>query len=105
MASRAEPSGTLKVTAPPPIWLNILAPAIPRFRERYPKLAIDLRLGDQFVDIVAQGIDVAIWVSTVLFLLTLAGLLTTLKSCYGYGYLNRIQSSRRLERELNATLS
>lgn len=60
VASRAEPSGILKVTAPPPIGLNILAPAIPRFRERYPKLAIDLRLGDQFVDMVAQGIDVAV---------------------------------------------
>ncbi|TKD46887.1 LysR family transcriptional regulator [Azotobacter chroococcum] len=60
MATRAEPSGTLKVTAPLPIGLNILAPAIPRFRERYPKLAIDLRLGDQFADIIEQGIDVAI---------------------------------------------
>ncbi|MCP8690164.1 LysR family transcriptional regulator [Marinobacterium sedimentorum] len=60
MASRAEPSGTIKVTAPLPIGLNILAPAIPRFRERYPKLAIDLRLGDQFSDIIEQGIDVAV---------------------------------------------
>ncbi len=60
VASRAEPSGTLKVTAPLPIGLNILAPAIPAFRERYPKLAIDLRLGDQFSDLIEQGIDVAI---------------------------------------------
>jgi len=60
VASRAEPSGTLKVTAPPPIGLNILAPAIPRFRERYPKLAIDLRLGDPYSDIIEQGIDVAV---------------------------------------------
>ncbi|CAN7543489.1 LysR family transcriptional regulator [Aquipseudomonas alcaligenes] len=60
VASRAEPSGTLKVTAPPPIGLNILAPAIPRFRERYPKLAIDLRLGDPYADIIEQGIDVAV---------------------------------------------
>ncbi|MHC8354535.1 LysR family transcriptional regulator [Pseudomonas sp. LB3P81] len=60
VASRAEPSGTLKVTAPLPIGLNILAPALPRFRERYPKLGIDLRLGDQFSDIIEQGIDVAL---------------------------------------------
>ncbi|MHC8367285.1 LysR family transcriptional regulator [Pseudomonas sp. ZT5P21] len=60
VASRAEPSGTLKVTAPLPIGLNILAPALPRFRERYPKLGIDLRLGDQFFDIIEQGIDVAL---------------------------------------------
>ncbi len=60
VASRAEPSGTLKVTASPPIGLNILAPAIPRFRERYPKLNIDLRLGDHLADIIEQGIDVAV---------------------------------------------
>lgn len=60
VATRAEPSGTIKVTAPPPIGINILAPAIPRFRERYPKLAIDLRLGDQYADIIEQGIDVAV---------------------------------------------
>lgn len=60
VASRAEPSGVLKVTAPLPIGLNILAPALPRFRALYPKLAIDLRLGDQFSDIIEQGIDVAI---------------------------------------------
>ncbi|WP_434681005.1 LysR family transcriptional regulator [Pseudomonas sp. R1-18] len=60
VASRGEPSGVLKVTAPLPIGTNILAPALPRFRQRYPKLAVDLRLGDQFSDIVEQGIDVAI---------------------------------------------
>lgn len=60
VASRAEPSGILKVTAPLPIGTNILAPALPRFAERYPKLSIDLRLGDQFADIIEQGIDVAV---------------------------------------------
>ncbi|AZF42611.1 Transcriptional regulator, LysR family [Pseudomonas sp. R1-43-08] len=60
VASRGEPSGTLKVTAPLPIGVNILAPALPAFRERYPKLAVDLRIGDQFADIIEQGIDVAI---------------------------------------------
>ncbi|SCW68133.1 MULTISPECIES: LysR family transcriptional regulator [unclassified Pseudomonas] len=60
VAARGEPSGTLKVTAPLPIGVNILAPALPAFRERYPELTVDLRLGDQFADIIEQGIDVAI---------------------------------------------
>lgn len=60
VASRAEPSGTLKVTASPPIGLNILAPSLPEFRRRYPKLAIDLRLGDPLADIIEQGFDVAV---------------------------------------------
>ncbi|MBP2302463.1 LysR family transcriptional regulator [Azospirillum picis] len=60
MAARAEPAGTLKITAPLPIGVHVLSPALPRFRARYPKLAIDLRLGDQVFDIIEAGIDVAI---------------------------------------------
>lgn len=60
MASRAEPAGVLKVTAPLPIGTNIIAPALPAFSERYPRLIIDLRLGGQFSDIIEQGIDVAV---------------------------------------------
>jgi DNA-binding transcriptional LysR family regulator len=58
--ARGEPAGTLKITAAPPIGVHLLAPALPRFRERYPKVSIDLRLGDQFVDLIEEGVDVAI---------------------------------------------
>lgn len=60
VAARSEPAGTLKVTAPLPIGVHLLAPALPRFRERYPKLSLDLRLSDRFVDLIEEGIDVAI---------------------------------------------
>jgi DNA-binding transcriptional LysR family regulator len=60
LAARAEPSGTLKVTASLPIGIHLLGPALPRFRARYPKLTIDLRLSDRIVDIVEEGIDVAL---------------------------------------------
>ncbi|MDF2997583.1 MAG: LysR family transcriptional regulator [Xanthobacteraceae bacterium] len=60
VAARSEPAGMLKIAAPLPIGVHILAPALPRFRARYPKLAIDLRLGDRFVDLIEEGIDVAI---------------------------------------------
>lgn len=60
LASRAEPSGTLKVTVPLPLGVHLLAPALPRFRARHPRLAVDLRLGDRFVDLIEEGIDVAI---------------------------------------------
>ncbi|WP_064835215.1 LysR family transcriptional regulator [Rhizobium phaseoli] len=60
VAARGEPSGTLKVTAPLPIGANLIAPALPRFRERFPKVSVDLRLGDTFTDIIEEGIDVAI---------------------------------------------
>jgi DNA-binding transcriptional LysR family regulator len=60
LAARLEPSGTLKVTASLPIGIHLLCPALPRFRERYPKLAVDLRLSDHLVDLVEEGIDVAV---------------------------------------------
>jgi len=60
VAARADPSGTIRISAPLPVGVHILGPALPRFRARYPKLAIDLRLGDQFVDMIDEGIDVAI---------------------------------------------
>lgn len=61
-SARAEPAGMLKVTAPLPVGVHILAPALPKFRERYPKLAVDLRLGDRHTDLIAEGIDVALQV-------------------------------------------
>lgn len=60
LAARTEPSGTLKIAAPPPIGMHLLGPALPRFRERHPRLAIDLRLDERKVDIIEEGIDVAI---------------------------------------------
>jgi DNA-binding transcriptional LysR family regulator len=57
VAAQSEPTGVLKVTVPLPIGVHIVAPALPRFRERYPKLSVDLRLGDRFVDLIGEGID------------------------------------------------
>ncbi|WP_336492444.1 LysR family transcriptional regulator [Methylobacterium nigriterrae] len=59
-AARSEPAGTLRVTAPFPIGMHLLAPALPRFRERHPKLSVDLRLSDRYADLIEEGIDVAI---------------------------------------------
>ncbi|UIY44837.1 LysR family transcriptional regulator [Methylobacterium radiotolerans] len=60
VAARSEPAGVLKLTAPVPVGVHLLAPALPRFRERHPRLSVDLRLGDRFADLVEEGIDVAI---------------------------------------------
>lgn len=60
MAARSEPSGTLRIAAPLPIGLHVIAPALPAFRELHPKVTIDLRVGDKLVDIIDEGIDVAV---------------------------------------------
>lgn len=57
---RAEPSGVLRIAAPVPLGIHLLAPALPVFRKQYPDITLDLRLNDQFVDIVEEGIDVAL---------------------------------------------
>lgn len=59
-AARSEPAGTLKIAAPLPIGARLLAPALPAFRRRHPQLKVDLRLSDRFVNLVEEGIDVAI---------------------------------------------
>lgn len=60
MRARSEPSGTLRVAASLPIGLHLIPPALPAFRRLHPKLTIDLRLSDRMVDIIEEGIDVAI---------------------------------------------
>lgn len=57
---RAEPAGTLRIAASLPIGLHLIAPILPAFRARNPKVTIDLRLDDRVVDIVEQGIDIAV---------------------------------------------
>lgn len=60
MSARSEPSGTLRIAAPLPIGVHVIAPALPAFRKLYPKVMVDLRLNDQIVDIIEQGIDIAV---------------------------------------------
>ncbi|APR82533.1 Transcriptional regulator, LysR family protein [Minicystis rosea] len=60
VAARGEPAGALRISAPVPVGIHVLAPALPRFRERYPKVVIDLRLSDRLSDLVEEGIDVAV---------------------------------------------
>ncbi|USX25910.1 LysR family transcriptional regulator [Oxalobacteraceae bacterium OTU3CINTB1] len=63
--SRTEPAGLLRVSAPLPVGVHILAPALHRFRERHPKVKIDLRMGDRHADLIEEGIDVALRVGEV----------------------------------------
>lgn len=60
ITARSEPSGTLKVAASHPIGLHVIAPNLPAFRKLHPKVSVDLRLNDRIIDIVEEGIDVAV---------------------------------------------
>ena len=60
LSARSEPSGLLRIAAPLPIGVHVIAPSLPAFRMRYPNVTIDLRLNDEVIDIIAERIDVAV---------------------------------------------
>jgi len=58
--SVGEPSGLLRVTAPADLGDHILGGIIARVRATQPKIRIDMVLVNRYVDLVAEGVDVAI---------------------------------------------
>lgn len=56
----AVPAGTLRFGASVLFAPRYLVPLIARFMARYPQVAVDLRLSDHFVDLVREGLDLAI---------------------------------------------
>ncbi len=59
-ASQGEPAGLLRVTAPADIGDHILAGIMTGMRRLYPKVRIEMVLMDRYVDLVAEGVDVAV---------------------------------------------
>jgi DNA-binding transcriptional LysR family regulator len=60
----SEPRGLLRVSAPRNFGETTLAPAIFEFLKQHPKVQLDLRLEDRYVDLIDEGIDVALRIST-----------------------------------------
>jgi DNA-binding transcriptional LysR family regulator len=58
------PRGRLRVTAPSHFGEFFLAPLLAEFRRRYPEVELDLELDNRIVDLVAEGFDVGIRITT-----------------------------------------
>jgi DNA-binding transcriptional LysR family regulator len=58
--SAAEPKGLLRVTAPADIGDHILAEIVNQMRRHCPKVSIEMVLMNRYVDLIAEGVDVAI---------------------------------------------
>ncbi|HMH97538.1 MAG TPA: LysR substrate-binding domain-containing protein [Bradyrhizobium sp.] len=58
------PRGRLRVAAPIAFGSHSLAPTIVKFMKRYPEVSVELMLNDRMVDLVEEGIDVAVRVGT-----------------------------------------
>ncbi len=59
-ASLGAPTGRLRITAPSDFGDAILVGLLERLRRSYPRLDVDLSLAESYVDLVAEGVDVAI---------------------------------------------
>lgn len=55
-----EPEGLLKITCPVNVGLQMVVPALNDFRQLYPKIDLDVILTDEVVNIMQEGIDIAI---------------------------------------------
>lgn len=59
-AMQSTPKGVLRISAPVDLSNNLLSQAVSDFLQLYPDVSINLTLDDSFVEIVAEGFDVAI---------------------------------------------
>ena len=59
-ARRIEPQGVLKVALPASFGHKHIAPLIPPFAERFPKIQLALSLSDRTVNMIEEGYDLAI---------------------------------------------
>lgn len=59
-AKLGEVTGRVRLTVPTAAVALVLARLIPRFLERYPKVEVDVRVDDSFVNIVSEGFDAGI---------------------------------------------
>ena len=60
---RVEPQGALKVALPASFGHQHVAPLVPQFADRYPKVQLALSLSDRTVSIMDEGFDIAVCIA------------------------------------------
>ncbi len=61
-----EPRGTIRVTCPVTLAQSTIGPLVPLFLEKHPQVRIDMQVTNRVVDLVQEGIDVALRVRATL---------------------------------------
>lgn len=59
-ATKAEPQGLFRLTAPVDLGSGILAPIVADYSARYPQVAVEILMTDRRVDLLAENFDLAI---------------------------------------------
>ncbi|MDP2257403.1 MAG: LysR family transcriptional regulator [Polaromonas sp.] len=57
---QVEPRGTLRITCPVTLAQSTLGYLIPRYLAQYPQVKVDMRVTNRVVDLVEEGIDIAL---------------------------------------------
>jgi len=60
LRDEAEPTGLLRVACPTALAHTFVLPQVPTFLARYPGLALDLQIGDRYINLVDEGAELAI---------------------------------------------
>ena len=56
--------GTIRIAAPMSFGVSHLGPALPAFMKQHPEVNLDLHFSDELIDVVAQGFDIAMRISS-----------------------------------------
>lgn len=57
---QSEPQGRLRVLAPESLAISLLPEVLLRFQQQFPKIELDIHVSGRLVDLVEEGIDVAV---------------------------------------------
>ena len=61
----SAPQGRVRVDAPTLIARSVIVPALPRFFAQYPDIELALACNERHFDLVAEGIDCALWIGEI----------------------------------------
>jgi DNA-binding transcriptional LysR family regulator len=59
-AGTVDPQGTLRISSVMLFWVRRIAPVLPEFLARYPKIRVQVSLAERVVDLVEEGYDLAL---------------------------------------------
>lgn len=57
---RSEPRGTLRIVCPVTLAQSVLGPILPEYLARYPQVRIDMQVSNRVVNLVEEGVDLAL---------------------------------------------
>ncbi len=91
---QTEPRGTIRVACPLTLALSTIGPLVPVFMARYPQVRIDMRVSNRAVDLIEEGVDIALRVRP-----TLEDSASLVAKNFGISRTLLVASPRQLQRQ------